>query len=201
MPKLIDHPKQKQAIAEATWRVILKQGMQKASARNIAKEAGLSLGAMRYYFSAQNDLLAYANQLVHARLAERIDSIFQDDVQPKEKILRVLLCLLPSEEEPMIETSVRLSLKMAALQDVATSERIPDAAYSAAKNVISYLALLNLLMRNADLELETERLSALLDGLAIKSTANPAEAEEAKIKKIIFYHLNSICTESFSETQ
>ena len=201
MPKLIDHPKQKQAIAEAAWRVIVQQGVQKASARNIAKEAGISLGAMRYYFSAQNELLAYANQLVHARLAERIDSIFQDDVQPKEKILRVLLCLLPSEDGLVLENSVRLSLKMAALHDVETSGRVPDAAYSAAKNVISYLALLNLLMKNAELELETERLSALLDGLAIKSLANPAEAEEAMIKKIIRYHLNSICTESFSEPQ
>lgn len=201
MPKLTNHPKQKEAIAEAAWRVILQQGMQKASARNIAKEAGLSLGAMRYYFSSQNELLAYANQLVHARLAEKIDSIFQDDVQPKEKILRVLLCLMPSGEEPMLETSVRLSLKMAAIQEAENSGKVPDAAYSAAKNVISYLALLNLLVKNADLEIETERLSALLDGLAMKSLANPAEAEEAKIKKLMRYHLNSICTESFSEPQ
>lgn len=179
----------------------MQLGMQKASARNIAKEAGLSLGAMRYYFSSQNELLAYANQLVHARLAEKIDSIFQDDVQPKEKILRVLLCLLPSGDEPMLETSVRLSLKMAEMQEAETSGRVPDAAYSAAKNVISYLALLNLLMKNADLELETERMSALLDGLAIKSLANPVEADEAKIKKIIRYHLNSICIESFNEPQ
>ncbi|WP_416144689.1 TetR/AcrR family transcriptional regulator [Planococcus koreensis] len=177
----------------------MQQGMQKASARNIAKEAGLSLGAMRYYFSAQNELLAYANQLVHARLAEKIDTIFQDDVQPKEKILRVLLCLLPSREEPMLETSVRLSLKMACTQDAESIGKVPDAAYSAAKNVISYLALLNLIVKNADLELETERLSALLDGLAMISLANPAEAEEAKIKRLIRYHLNSISTESFSE--
>lgn len=200
MPKLTDHPKQKQAIAEAAWRVILQQGMQKASARNIAKEASLSLGAMRYYFSSQNELLAYANQLVHARLAEKIDSIFQDDVQPKEKILRVLLSLMPSGKEPMLETSVRLSLKMA-IQETETSGSVPDAAYSAVKNVISYLALLNLLMKNTDLELETERMSALLDGLAIKILADPIEADEAKIKKLIRYHLNSICTESFSEPQ
>ncbi|HSP21608.1 MAG TPA: TetR family transcriptional regulator C-terminal domain-containing protein [Planococcus sp. (in: firmicutes)] len=201
MPKLIDHPKQKQAIAEAAWRVILQQGMHKASARTIAKEAGLSLGAMRYYFSAQNELLAYANQLVHARLGEKIDSIFQDDVQPKEKIFHVLLCLLPLEEGQVLETSVRLSLKVAALHDVETSGSVPDAAYSAAKNVISYLALLNLLPKNADLEIETERLSALVDGLVLKALANPAQREEAKIKRVLQYHLDSICTENFSEAE
>ena len=199
MPKLIDHPKQKQAIAEAAWKVIVQQGMQKASARNIAKEAGISLGAMRYYFSAHNDLLAYANQLAHARLAEKIDSIFQDDLQPKEKILRVLLSLLPSEEGQGLETTVRLSLKMAALHAGEKSGNVPDAAYSAAKNVVSYLALLNLLPKNAELEIETERLSALLDGLVLKALTNPTQRERAKINKIIRYHLNSISIENFSD--
>lgn len=201
MPKLIDHPKQKQAIAEAAWRVILEQGMQKASARNIAKEAGLSLGAMRYYFSSQNELLSYANQLVHARLAEQIDAIFLDDVQPKEKILRVMLCLLPSKDGDMLETSVRLSLKMAALRDDELSGAVPDAAYSAAKNVISYLALLNLLIKNADHEVETARLSALLDGLVLKVLTNPDTVETANVKRILRYHLNSICTESFRDNE
>lgn len=45
MPKQIDHEKRRKQIAEATWRVILERGMEGASARNIAKEAGLSLEA------------------------------------------------------------------------------------------------------------------------------------------------------------
>jgi AcrR family transcriptional regulator len=202
MPKLIDHPKQKQAIAEAAWKVILQQGMPKASARNIAREAGISLGALRYYFSAQSDLLAYANQLVHARLSEKIDSIFQDDVQPKEKILRVLFCLMPSENGENLETSVRLSLKMAAPNEVIEKPaETQDAAYSAAKNVISYLALLNLLVKNADLEIETERLSALLDGLALNALSNSRRAEKKSAQRILRYHLTSICTEVFTEAE
>lgn len=201
MPKLSDHPIQKQAIAEAAWRVIVQQGMQKASARNIAKEAGISLGAMRYYFPAQNDLFTYANKLVHARLAEKIDSIFQDDLQPKEKILRVLLSLLPSEEGQDLETAVRLSLKMTALQVGETSVAGADAAYGAAKNVISYLALLNLLPKYADLEIETERLSALLDGLVLKTLADPAERKGVIISKILRYHLDSISSESFRDVK
>ncbi len=201
MPKLIDHPKQKQEIAEAAWRVIVYQGMQKASARNIAKEAGLSLGAMRYYFSSQNELLGYANQLVHARLAEKIDAIFQDDVQPKEKIIRVMLCLLPSNNGLMLETSVRLSLKVAALHEDGFTGPVSDAAYSAAKNVISYLALLNLLIKNADHEVETERLSALLDGLVLKALADPDAIEAMEVRRILRYHLTSICTEDFNEAK
>lgn len=201
MPKLIDHPKQKQSIAEATWRVITQQGVQKISARNIAKEAGLSLGAMRYYFSSQNELLIYANNLIHARLAEKIDGIFQDDLQPKEKIIRVMLCLLPFQDGLTLETSVRLSLKTMVLNNEEFTEAVPDAAYTAAKNVISYLALLNLLIKNADLDLETERLSALLDGLVLKVLANPDAVVAAEARRILRYHLTSICTEEFTEAE
>ena len=48
MPKIVNHTLQKEKIAKATWSVIRKVGMDKASVRNIAEEAGLSVGALRY---------------------------------------------------------------------------------------------------------------------------------------------------------
>jgi AcrR family transcriptional regulator len=201
MPKLTDRPKQKQLIAEAAWRVMLEKGIQKASARNIAKEAGLSLGALRHYFSSQEELMDYADQLVHARLAEKIDEIFQDDLQPKSKILRVLLSLLPADGNQEMEAKVRISLKMANANQTAAINSDPDAAYAAAKNVVSYLALLNLLEKEADLSLETERLYALINGLAIELLLKPMDANSRKTKNLIMYHLNSICIEKFGEVE
>ncbi|MBY6274089.1 MAG: TetR family transcriptional regulator, partial [Bacillaceae bacterium] len=60
MPKIVDHEQRKERIAEACWRVILKRGMKGATVRNIAKEAGLSPGSLRHYFSSQGDLYLYA---------------------------------------------------------------------------------------------------------------------------------------------
>lgn len=71
MPKQIDHEKRRKEIAEATWRVILERGMEGASARNIAKEAGLSLGALRHYFSTQDELLVFAMKLVQEKVMAR----------------------------------------------------------------------------------------------------------------------------------
>ncbi len=64
MPKIIDHEKRRKQIAEATWRTILERGMEGATVRNIAQEAGLSLGALRHYFTTQDELLGYAMTLV-----------------------------------------------------------------------------------------------------------------------------------------
>lgn len=201
MPKLTDRPKQKQLIAEAAWRVILEKGVQKTSARNIAKEAGLSLGALRYYFDSQDDLLDYADRLVHARLAEKIDEIFQDDLQPKTKISKVLLCLLPAGGEQGMEAKVRVSMKFATVKQAGSAAAVQDAAFSAAKNIVSYLALLNLLEKEADLSLETERLYSLINGLAVDLLLHPETTEEKKTENLVMYHLNSICTEKFGEVE
>ncbi|MGO1059302.1 TetR family transcriptional regulator [Planococcus sp. FY231025] len=201
MPKLTDRPKQKQLIAEAAWRVILEKGVQKTSARNIAKEAGLSLGALRYYFDSQDDLIDYADRLVHARLAEKIDEIFQDDLQPKTKISKVLLCLLPIGGAQGMEAKVRVSMKFATVKQAGSADAAQDAAYSAAKNIVSYLALLNLLGKKADLALETERLFSLINGLAVDLLLHPEAMGEKKTENLIMYHLNSICIEKFGDVE
>lgn len=41
MPKIVDHEKRRKRIAKAMWKVILKKGMEGATVRNIAQEAGL----------------------------------------------------------------------------------------------------------------------------------------------------------------
>src|SRR5690606_18050145 len=103
MPKIVDHEKRKEIIAEAAWRVILKQGMKGATVRNIAKEAGLSLGALRYYFSSHEDLLIYAMELVKERVKKRVLNIALSNLPPKEKIIQMLLELLPTNDIKKIE--------------------------------------------------------------------------------------------------
>lgn len=80
--------------------------MEGATVRNIAKEAGLSLGALRHYFSTQDDLLIYAMELVKERARARIDAIAMQELPPKEKVVRILLQLLPTTDETMAEMKV-----------------------------------------------------------------------------------------------
>lgn len=72
MPKLVDHDKQRVLVAEAAWRIIRRDGMEQASVRNIAEEAGVSVGSMRHYFSTQSELLRYAMNLVSERVSHRV---------------------------------------------------------------------------------------------------------------------------------
>jgi len=52
--------------------VIRLDGLEHASVRNVAREAGLSMGALRHYFATQSELLCFAMQLVGDRARARI---------------------------------------------------------------------------------------------------------------------------------
>lgn len=74
MPKIVDHDKRKIEIAEATWKVIVEEGIEQATVRKIAQATGLSVGALRHYFASQSDLLRFSMELVSERVIERITS-------------------------------------------------------------------------------------------------------------------------------
>ncbi|MDN7247009.1 TetR/AcrR family transcriptional regulator [Planococcus shenhongbingii] len=200
MPKLTNHEEVKQSIAEAAWKIILEQGLGGASVRAVAKEAGVSLGALRYYFSTQEELIAYSRELVYQRTAERMRRVFKLDMPPKEKIVQVLLNLLPSSEEKRLEVEARLVFKVYTRHKGDKFDAQKDSVYLAIKEVMSYLVLLNLLKKDSDLHLETERLYCLMDGLALDAMIRPELLEANRMKRIIIYHLNSACSEEFGTT-
>lgn len=80
--------------------------MEGATVRNIAQEAGLSLGALRHYFTTQDELLGYAMTLVKEKAAARINEVAMKDLPPKEKAVRLMLEIIPTDEETMAEMEV-----------------------------------------------------------------------------------------------
>lgn len=195
MPKLIDSNERKQLIAQAMWKIMLEQGMEEASSRNIAKEAGLSLGALRYYFSSQEELMIYAEALVFERLTDKTSEIFQHEQPPLEKIIDVLLVFLPNTDDRELETKVRLIFKLQARHNKKTYREEQDVALQAIKNIMSNLILMNLLKRELDVPLETDRLINLLDGMVLDALVRPERSNREQQRKMIVYHLKGICKE------
>ncbi|UUH72179.1 TetR/AcrR family transcriptional regulator [Bacillus subtilis] len=201
MPKQIDHEKRRKQIAEATWRVILERGMEGASARNIAKEAGLSLGALRHYFSTQDELLAFAMKLVQEKVTARIKDITVRDLLPKEKVLQILLEMVPTNEETIREMEVWFAFTAYARHKKDMFDANHDGIFSGMRNLIAYLDESDLLKPNADKDIEAERLYALVDGLALHAMLDPVRVNKDRIKRVIMQHVESICVEDTRETQ
>lgn len=192
MPKIVDHDNRKKAIAEATWQVILEQGMKGATVRNIARKAGLSLGALRHYFSTQEELLIYAMDLVKERVAERVEKIALKNLPPKEMVLQMLLEIVPTNETTRAEMEVWLEFVLY-FRNKGNRESQNDGILEGIQKLLDSLDRAQFLKKEIDKDLETERLCALIDGLAIHTILNPTRLTKERIISILAQHIDEIC--------
>jgi AcrR family transcriptional regulator len=111
MPKVVDHEQRRRLIAQATWRVISRDGVRAASVRTVAVEAGLSTGALRHYFDDHSSLLLFAArhslELVAVRVFGHLSSA---EAEPRPSVQACLEELLPLDEQRAAESAVYFGL-------------------------------------------------------------------------------------------
>lgn len=193
MPKIIDHEKRREQIAEATWRVIVEQGMEGATVRGIAKEAGLSLGALRHYFATQDELLMYAMQLVKERATARIAEIAaNEEWPPKERINKIFLELLPTNREKMVEMEVWFAFTAYFQHKKEGFDAQHDGIYAAIRNLLDSADQFQLLRKPLDKDIEAEKLYAVIDGLALHAFLEPQRVDGERIERVLLHHLATL---------
>ncbi|KZN98505.1 TetR/AcrR family transcriptional regulator [Pseudobacillus badius] len=200
MPKIVDHDKRKKDIAEATWRVILEQGMEGATVRNIAKEADLSLGALRHYFSTQNELLVYAMELVKEQAEARINQIVLENLPPKAALLKILMELVPATPETMAETEVWFAFIAYARHKDAPFSAQDDGVWDGISRMVYSLYQANLLKDGLNPSLEAERLYALVDGLALHALLDPDRVDRERLIDVLSSQIDLILKEQDDQT-
>jgi len=194
MPKIVDHQKQKEKLAEAAWRVIRRDGMEHASVRNIAAEAGLSVGSMRHYFSTQSELLAFSMQLVSDNVNERVSRI-PFTGKPMEDIPLLMYEMLPLDEERSAEMEVWVAFTAKALVDPALqalSRQVSEEMRTGMTRAIEALIRLEPSCRDLDPALEAERLYALVDGLAIHGVMQPDRMPPERMRSVLLHHIQTL---------
>jgi AcrR family transcriptional regulator len=200
MPKLVDHEERRRELGEAVWRVIRRDGVDAASVRNVADEAGWSAGALRHYFSSQLELLAFAMQLVVDRVEDRVAAL-DPPVEPRRGVEQRLHQLLPLDDERRAENEVWLAFTGRALVDPelrARHEEVDQALRTACARALEELGNAGRLRPGLDAELEAERLHGLLDGLALHTAMRPERMSAQRIRSVVARHLDSLDPEDES---
>lgn len=193
MPKIVNHEERKKRIAKAMWRVILDKGMEGATVRNIAEEAGLSLGALRHYFQTQDELIVYAMTLVQEKATARINAVTQKTLPPKEMAIAVLLEIVPINKEQLAEMEVWFAF-VAHTHHRKDRLTIPDdGIFEGMHKIIAFLHERGVLKCGLDLDVEAERLYALIDGISLHAMFDSNRLPKNRIIKTIQYHMDAIC--------
>jgi AcrR family transcriptional regulator len=194
MPRTVDPEQRRAELAEAVWTVIRRDGLPRASVRNVAREAGLSMGSLRHYFATQSELLCFAMQLVGDRARARVRTI-QPSPDPRVTAERLLQELVPLDDERRAESEVWLAFTAHALVDPnqrAIHQRIHDELSGACTTAITLLADAGLTPPDLDIPLEATRLHALLDGLAVHAVMRPEQVTPDRITAVIARHLDTL---------
>lgn len=195
MPKIVDVTERKKAIAEATWQVILEKGMEGATVRNIASKAGLSLGALRHYFSNQDELLVYAMDLVSENVNRRIEEVLKKRMPVQEQVLQVLLQALPVDQQSMLEMEVWFAYT-ASVKHKSEQAHVPfNALFTGMEKIIHALSEYGFLREELDVDMEIERLYAMVDGLAVHALFERERLDPQRVMRTLVYHLNTILKE------
>lgn len=188
MPRIVDHDARRAELAAAVWSVVRREGVERASVRNVAAEAGCSPGALRHYFPSQSDLLTGALRVVIDRIEGRLAGLTTDP-DPRRAAEQVLHELLPLDAERRAENEVWFAFTARARVDP-TLHRLQTDVDDALRRTCATVAAS--LAPDADAGIEGDRLHALVDGLCVHAAIARRRLPVDRIRAIVAAHLDQL---------
>lgn len=180
---MIDTAERHRRVAEAAWRVLVRDGIPALSVRKVAAEAGLPPSSLRYTFPTQASLRVRAYDMVVERLADRVAALTPGDAWARAALLE----LLPLDEPRRLEMEITVVLGTAAMTDKdlrATHHRAHQAVRDLCEQVVHALDV-----PSEHVQGETERLHALVDGLALHVIRQDEDANTDWAVRAVDTHL------------
>ena len=187
VPKQVDHDQRREELAAAVWRLVLREGVEAASIRQVADEAGWSTGSLRHYFATQSELLSFAMELVTRRVTERLETLPRTRT-PQQRALAVLSQVLPLDAERHAEMQVWLAFTTRALVNPALRPR-RDEAHALLRGLCRQITVA---LGARDPALAAERLHALVNGLALHAVLAPGTTTPDRQREILAVHLEEL---------
>ncbi|MEV5576152.1 TetR/AcrR family transcriptional regulator [Spirillospora sp. NPDC052269] len=201
MPKLVDPGERRREVAEAIFRVARRDGLEHASLRAVAAEAGLAIGSVRHYFDGQADLMIFAMRYFAERAGARILAAVgqlrtpDTDAPPAEHVAaleRLLAEILPLDDRRREEAEVWLAFTTSARTRPDLRRHALEMFDELAWMIDTLLAAadgLGALRPGLDLHAERIRLNALLDGLTMHSVLQPDRVGPPELAEALRHHI------------
>ena len=203
MPKIVDPAARRREIVDAVCRIIASDGLERASLREVADEAGLAVGSVRHYFSSSEELLSFSFAAVVDRIVARLDSAYADlaatragSAEHHAAVLTLLGEFLPLDEERALDACAWLAFKNAArIRPFLAAEA--DRSHRTVAAVVGQLITRLVADDGGDddggdrqrLVTEAERLLATLDGLTMHALLQPGWMTQEMCREVLESHL------------
>ena len=186
MPKIVDHDQRRQQLSDAAWRVILREGVDGATTRLIARESGYSAGVLSHYFESKDDILLEALRNAHSVIKERLNALLEHKTG-FEALRAFCYDTVPLQAEQIRETQLEISFWSRALvKESLRSVQLTESAYwhNILLGVIITAQELGELVEG-DPFIMADILAGLIDGLSVHALLIPDHYDEKRLIKLI----------------
>jgi AcrR family transcriptional regulator len=184
VPKQVDHDARRTAIAQALWRVARVRGLERVSLREVAKEAGMSLGQLQHYFADRQQLMVFAMEFMSRKNVERVTErlIAVDGTDHGKRLRAIALEMLPVDEDARVESLLNIDFLPEAARNDALREHVRQRT-AALRGLLEGQIALALqagdVSPDRDARTEAALLIALADGLRTHFHLGTHTAQEA----------------------
>lgn len=194
----MDAAARRQEIVAAVCRIIATDGLERASLREVADEAGLAVGSVRHYFENSEEMLTFSFAAVVDRIVARLHGAYASvsaavagSSEHDAAVLTLLGEFLPRDEERALDVCAWLAFKNAArIRPFLAVEA--DRSHRAVAAVVGQLISRLLQEDGVDRErlvTEAERLLATLDGLTMHALLQPEWMTLEMCRDVLESHL------------
>lgn len=194
----MDAAARRQEIVAAVCRIIATDGLERASLREVADEAGLAVGSVRHYFENSEEMLTFSFAAVVDRIVARLHGAYASvsaavagSSEHDAAVLTLLGEFLPLDEERALDVCASLAFKNAArIRPFLAVEA--DRSHRAVAAVVGQLISRLLQEDGVDRErlvTEAERLLATLDGLTMHALLQPEWMTLEMCRDVLESHL------------
>ena len=179
MPKVVDHAQRRRELVAATWAVVAAEGIEAATVRRIAEEAGCTTGRITHYFADKEEVLVAALRQVHRAAGKRMLAA----IGPRsglEALRAVLAEALPLDEERILEWRVWLAFWGSAATSTSLQAE-QHQRYREWRGLLKRVLATAQLSADIDLDRLVDQIVALVDGFGLQGVLDPQHPQPEQL--------------------
>jgi AcrR family transcriptional regulator len=189
-----DHDKRRREVVDAAWRVIVRDGLDHATIRAVARELGMATKAVTRYFQSKDELLLFAlDQIVERQI--RISWRSAGDLDSLASLERLLVTALPIREEVRAGWRIWVAFLGYAVGNPLLERehrRRYDRILRLQLDALRMLVRAGVLDRRRATKLEADRLLAVLDGIGVREAVSPGSIPATRQRALISQAVRSL---------
>jgi AcrR family transcriptional regulator len=181
-------------VTEAAWRVIVREGLDRASMRAIAQELGSSTGVVTHYFRDKDELMLFALERVFEKLFQDVETAAKGR-EGLDRLEQMTLAALPTLASGIPGWQVWIAFLGYAIGRenlVQEHRKRYDSLCHLISQELAELQVIGLIREDLDLTQESNALIALVDGIGTGVVINPEKFSTEHQRYLVHRYLSTV---------